>query len=133
MSDVAAQGGYDPDANPRSLRTVTDAAREEYEAEKAALQRAIDSTNRRLAMHRSQGWKDTALELQAQLGHAIDALASDELNTLEAVVYVRGQIRAFQYLLGLEQRVLSRREAAQLELQALRSAGGEEVEQDGSP
>lgn len=123
MSDVPVTT-YDPDDAPRSLRSVSPESREMYERQIEALQREIDLLNREAGMFNSAGWKSVRGELEDQLGIANQALRDDRINTMEGIAFVRGQMRAFEYLLGLERITTLRRQAAQEQLQSLRSAEG---------
>lgn len=123
MSDASVTE-YDPNDAPRSLRAVSPEGQQAYERQIEGLQREIDMLNREAGMFNSAGWKSVRAELEDQLGIAVQALRDDRINTMEAISFVRGQMRAFEYLLGLERITVLRRQAAQEQLQSLRSAEG---------
>lgn len=126
MNDQAT-GGYDPESNPRSLRSVSVESQREYEQQLAQLTEQVNICNRLAGMFNSAGWRSLREDLELQLNHAMRQLTSDSLNTMEAVAFVRGQIRALEYLLAQEQFVVLRRQAAQEEINALRSAEATEL------
>ena len=123
MSDVEVTD-YDPNDSPRSLRAVSPEGVAVWEQEVARLQHEVDAYNRQAAMFNSQGWKSLRPEIEEQLLLADQALRDDKVNTMTAVAFVRGQRRAFEFLLGLEQMIHLRRQHAQAQLQSLRSAEG---------
>lgn len=90
--------------NDRSLQVEADL---EYEAEveelKNSLQHTIDKLNRQISTLNSAGWRDIQEELIAQYEYASNKLRGDDLNTMEAIAHVRGQMRAFEFLIALPQ------------------------------
>ena len=102
---------YDPNVNPRHLDVVADEEDEkELESVNSKMEEELGRLNREIAMFRSAGWRGIRDQLNSELSLAVMALAGDKLNTMEAVAFVRGQIRALQFLLSLHDEKVQRRD-----------------------
>lgn len=113
---------YDPAANPRNLAVVEDEYEEELELEQDRIQARIDRLNREIPLFRSEGWKGIRAEFDAQIASAVDALTGDRLNSMEAIAFVRGQLRTLQWLLAMPEAKKTERDMWQGYIKELKGA-----------
>ena len=101
----------------RDLRVVdTEAEIREFENELAKNRRRLDELNRVTAMFRSAGWKTVEEDLLGLLNYATRQLIGDSLREMPAIAFVRGQMRAYEYLLDMPGRMKQDQEAIREDL-----------------
>lgn len=111
----------------RDLRVVhTEEELSEFDSIIAGLRRQLDERNRMKAMFRSAGWKSVEQELLSELNHATRALVGDTLREMPAVAFVRGQMRALEFLLSYPERIEQEQELLKAQIQDL------EADRDGT-
>lgn len=103
---------YDPTQNPRHLDSVREEDVAEFANREMELSQYIDVCNRQLSMFQSKGWLSLMPELAEQVDAAKAWMFYAEDVSIQKVERVRGQVRAFEYLLRLPETVAKRREAA---------------------
>lgn len=108
MSDTPEQvHGYDPTANPRSLRPVPDPEQlGELAMEEERLAARLNVYHRLAGVFGSKGWLDLDNLVQGELQRAVNALADPkQVNSSEALAYVQGQMQTLSWLRGLPQQM----------------------------
>lgn len=124
MSNQEATGGYDPTANPRSLRPVPDPDKlGELQMEEERLSFRLEMYNRLAGLFGSRGFEDLDILLQGELQKAVNALADPkQVNSEKALAYVQGQMGTLTWLRDLPDRMATLQELEREQMKEVREA-----------
>lgn len=102
---------YDGNSNPRSLTAVKDVEQETQIQESIdEAERKVHDLNKVIGMFSSKGWQQVKADLYEEVNKAMTALAGTSHNTIEEVMFIRGQISAYQRLVSMGEEATRRKE-----------------------
>lgn len=135
MSDQEVQHGYDPTANPRSLRPVPDPDKlGEYQLEEERLSFRLQMYDRLRGMFGSRGFEDLSVLIQGELQQAVNALSDPKrVASEQSLAYVQGQIQTLTWLRDLPDRIVVLQETEKEQMREVRNAQKEAKAQARQP
>lgn len=102
---------YDVNSNPRALTAVQDEEdTEQLQNQLDEAERKIAELNKTIGMFSSKGWQQVKNDLFGELNKAMTQLAGTKHNTIEEVMFIRGQIAAYNRLMSMGEEATRRKE-----------------------
>lgn len=92
---------YDETANPRHLVTVDERSRAEATSRLEELDQEMERVRKKVGVFNSKGWELIQADIVAAWQSGDAAIRGRGASSMQDIEFIRGQLAAFEFLLGL--------------------------------